>query len=141
LATQIDDSAKRWIESIRFAHLHELDPAMEVIHDLLVAANIPRLDGVVSPATWGDEPERCALTLDGLYLVEPRPLHIGNVDVAFECRRPNVQAETVVEMVDEAMNEVIWSVAALSGRRTAALDDLDVRIVLVQGSQMRIALP
>ena len=105
------------------AHLHEVEPALEVIDDLLVAGGRPPLDGVVVLAARGEEPEARRAALHGPPPSRTtRALPRREVHVALEQRGLDLQAQHVVQVLDEAVDEVVGRGVAAIDQRVVAVD-------------------
>src|SRR5688572_10225011 len=114
------------------ADLHELDPPREVVDHLLVALVRPPLDRVVELAAGGEEPERTARALLALDAREPLLLGGCDVDVSLEERRPDGEAEPLVQELDEAVEEVVRRLVAAVDERVLAVDDRHAGLVVAQ---------
>lgn len=125
----------------RLPHLNEGDLATKVIHYLLVTSSVPPFDGKIELATRCDDPERGVLACQLLHLRPPRFLHLRQVDVSLEGGRPDLKAQRVVQVINEAENEVIRALVAAVNQRILALNQLDIRSTLLQGSKMGVVLP
>src|SRR5687768_4339622 len=90
-----------------FPNLDEFDTAPEMVDHPLIPLVFPPFDGEVGLASGDQKPERRRFAHRSLYLLKPRLLGRGEVNVTPKLRRLDAQAELVVEVVDESVQEVI----------------------------------
>jgi len=141
LASEVYDAVERGVVVSGLADLHELDSASKGVHHLLVAFVGPPLDRIVELAAGNEEPEGPRRSERALDPLEPAFLLIRYPDVSLEGRRSNPEAQGFVQILDEAVEEVIGSLIAPIDERIVALDDAHVRVVLAQGRDVRVVLP
>src|SRR3954453_13983212 len=103
------------------ADLDEVDLAREVVDHLLVTAVVPPLDRVVELPARGEDPVRRAGALLRLDLREPGLLLVREVDVSLEGDGLDAEAEGVVEVLAEAVQEMVGRVVAAVDERVVAL--------------------
>jgi hypothetical protein len=85
LSDQVDYVVKRRMFVFSSADLHELDSALEVVDNLLVALGTPHLRSKIVFMTCVHHPKRCIRrACDFIYLREPRLLNIRKVNITFE---------------------------------------------------------
>jgi hypothetical protein len=63
------------------------------------------------------------------------------MDVAFESRGSNLQAKPIVEKIDVIMQVMIGGLVALVNQARFTVDQLNVRVLLVQRTEVRVILP
>ena len=63
------------------------------------------------------------------------------MDVAVELRRANRQAQPLIQVVDEGVDEMVGDVVALVNEGIRAVDDLRVRVIIVELGDVGVVLP
>ena len=101
----------------------------------------PPLDGKILLAAADNDPERYPLSDHLLHRRKPLLLLFGKMDVPSEGRGPDLQAQLLVEIVNEAVDEVIRELVALVDQRIVALDRADGGIGLVQRGDVGVVRP
>ncbi len=140
-ATQIHHAVERGMVVVVLAHLHEEQPVAEVVDDGLVACRVPPFDRVVELPTRGEQPERRAVAFEGFDLAEPVLLRLVDVQVALEIGHADAQPELLVQVLDEAIEEVARLLVAAMDEGVVAVEHLHVGVVFRERRQVRIVVP
>ena len=131
LPAQVDDALQRRMMVAVLAHLDEVEAALEVVDDLLIARGRPPLDGVVELASRGEQPVSAARGPCASSTRWNQSLSsCGEVHVSLELRGLDGEPERVVQVLDEAMEEVVGD----------GVDPVDQRVVAVDSNTMVEAL-
>lgn len=140
-ATQVDDAVEGGMVVVILAHLHEEQPVAEVVDDGLVSLRGPPLDRVVELAARGEQPEGRAVPLERLDLAEPVFLRLVDVQVATKVGDTNPEAELLVQVLDEAIEEMAGFLVAAVDERVVAVEHLHVGVAFRQRRQVRVVAP
>jgi hypothetical protein len=127
---EVDAARDRRMVVVRLADLDEVDPALEVPDHLLVALGRPPLDRVVPLAARSEQPIGPGNAPRLLHPVEPLPFLGREVHIPTVVGGLNPEPQLVVQVLDEAEEEVV-------GRGVALVDD---GVVTVDHSNSRLAL-
>ena len=138
---EIQDSLERGMVVSLLAHLHEEDPILEMVHDLLPAPSVPPLDRIVILPARRDDPIRTRPAQGFLDQRRSGLLVLAQVDVPLEFRRPDSQTELFVEVFDESVDEMIGRLVGLVDEGIMAHHRPDLRILRVEGREVRVVLP
>jgi hypothetical protein len=138
---QIDDPVERRMIVVVFAHLHEEQATPKVVDDGLVARRVPPFDRVVELAARSEQPEGRAVTFERLDLAEPVLLRLVDVEVAAEFSDADPQAQLLVQVFDETVEEVPRLLIAAVDERVVAVEHLHVGVIFQKRRQVRVVVP
>src|ERR1043166_9366201 len=124
-----------------FPYLNEQDFAAKMVYDFLEATMFPPLDCEIVLASRHDNPERHVLPYNFTHLREPRFFLRGNMNVAAEFGRRDLQVQFVVKKLDESMDEMKGPLVALVNQRILTLQNGRFWIFFIQGRQVGIVFP
>jgi hypothetical protein len=141
LATQVDDMVEGRVVVPPLTDLYEVEPAPEVLHDLLVAARGPPLDRVVELPAGGEQPEARRAPPRVLHAPEPVPLLLPEVDVSPELHGLDLESQDVVEVFGEAVEEMVGNGVDPVDEGIVTVDDLDAGLPFLEGRQVGIVQP
>ena len=115
LSPQIDDSTQFRMPVSRRADLHKLNSVRKVIHHLLVALHAPPLDRVIPFPARRNDPDGFVgvpnLVLERLvsrveYRHFPAGFLFAQMNIAPEVRRPDIQVQLLIKILNEGMKKV-----------------------------------
>jgi hypothetical protein len=123
------------------ADLYELDFASKVIDDLLIFSLVPPFDRDVVFPSGIDDPKWRVFSRQFVDLRIPSLFLRGKVDVPFERRRFDLQAEPLVEEFNEPVQAMIRCVITTIDKRIPTINTLNLRVIVGQLGDVRIVGP
>ena len=141
LAAQIDDVFQGRMMMSDFAHLDEEHAVSEMIDDVLVASPVPPLDGVVKLSTGVDDPKRQVAPAQFMHDRFPPALLGGQMNVAAEKRRTDVEPQAGAEEVGETVDAVVGRFVAAVDERVVTVNLLNAAVGFAERREVGIVVP
>jgi len=140
-AAKIEYAVEGWVVMAFFADLDELEAALEVVDDRLPTPAVPRFNGIVIFPAGGDDPVGWGISTEWLEEWVGGEFVLGEVDVSFKGGGSDAEAELIVKVFYESVDEVIGEGVALVDERVVGFEALGLRVGVLEGSEAGIVSP